>query len=335
VPGSLVGDYSMAAFLDALFFIGSVTVTLVAAGFFARRLDRVGLRLGLPETLLGLLTALAADAPETASAIAALAKGAHDVGLGVVIGSNVFNLAAMVGLSAILCGGISIRREALAIEGAVALAATLVVAALVLELLGAAVTLALLCVVLVPYLALLALGPRRSPPAFRRFFGPGHRPDHVLAHGEKVLVPALTLVPALAIIVAGATGMVTAALRLSDRWSVPDVIVGIVVLAVLTSLPNAFTAGRLAFQGRGSALLSETLNSNTTNLVFGISVPALFVSVGSVTALTGFNLAWLVAMTVVTLALLAPRGGIRRSGGAVILLLYAVFVAVQIVSASS
>ena len=59
-------------------------MTLAAAGFFARRLDRVGLRLGLPETLLGLLTALAADAPEVSSAIAALVRGAHNVGVGSV-----------------------------------------------------------------------------------------------------------------------------------------------------------------------------------------------------------------------------------------------------------
>ena len=56
----------MAALL-VLFFLGSLAVTLAAAAFFARRLDRIGLRLGLPETLLGLLTALAADAPEAAS----------------------------------------------------------------------------------------------------------------------------------------------------------------------------------------------------------------------------------------------------------------------------
>src|ERR671935_1655182 len=93
------------AALFVLYFLGALVVPLPAAAFFARRLDRVGLSLGLPETLLGLLTALAADAPETASAIAALVKGAHDVGVGVILGSNVFNLAAMVGFSAILCGG--------------------------------------------------------------------------------------------------------------------------------------------------------------------------------------------------------------------------------------
>ena len=325
----------MASLVDVLYFLGSLVVTLAAAALFARRLDRVGLRLGLPETLLGLLTALAADAPETASAIAALVKGAHDVGVGVILGSNAFNLAAMVGLSAILCGRIRLHREAVAVEGAVALGATVIVAALVLELLGAPVTVALLGVLLTPYLALLAAGPKRAPPSLRPFFGAGHRPDHVLAHGEKVLAPALMLIPALAIIVAGSTGMVDAALRLSDRWSVPDVIVGVVVLAVLTSLPNAFTAVRLALQGRGSALVSETLNSNTTNLVFGVSVPALFISLGSVTALAGFDLAWLVTMTVVVLLLLATRDGVRRSGGTAILLLYAVFVAVQLISAST
>ena len=310
-------------------------MTLAAAAFFARRLDRVGLRLGLPETLLGLLTALAADAPETSSAIAAVVKGEHDVGLGVILGSNVFNLAAMVGLSAIIAGGVRIRREALAVEGAVGVTATVIVGALVLELVGPWVTLGLLAVVLVPYLTLLGLGPGRSPRALRRFFGEPHRPDHVLKHGERVLVPALTLIPALAVIVAGATGMVDAGLRLADRWSVPDVIVGIVVLAILTSLPNAFTAVRLALQRRGSALVSETLNSNTTNLLFGISVPALFIGLGSTSALTGFDLGWLLFLNLVVLALLARTRGVGRSEGAAILLLYAVFVVVQIVAEST
>ena len=318
---------------EVLLFLVSLAVTLAAAAFFARRLDRVGLRLGLPETLLGLLTALAADAPEVSSAIAALVKGEHAVGAGVVLGSNVFNLAAMIGLSAVLCGGIRIRREALAVEGAVGVAATVVVSALILKLIGAWAALALLVLVLVPYVVLLARGPARAPRQLVRFFGERHRPDHVLAHGEAVLVPALMLVPALAIIVLGSTGMVESALNLAHRWSVPDVIVGILVLAILTSISNAFTAARLAFQGRGSAVVSETFNSNTTNLAFGIALPALFISIGSTSDLSRFDLGWLLLMTLVTIALFARRGGVTRSGGAAILLLYAVFVAVQIASA--
>ena len=242
------------------------------------------------------------------SAIAALVRGKHDVGVGVVLGSNVFNLAAMIGLTAILCRRIQVRRQSVAFEGAAGIAATLIVGALILKLLGPWVTLALLAAVLIPYLALLGR------------FGEHHRPDHALVPGERVFVPALMLLPALAIIIVGSTGMVDSALRLAHRWSVPDVIVGIVVLAILTSLPNALTAARLGLQGRGSALVSETLNSNTVNLVFGVAIPAFFVTIASTSALTGFDLGWLLLMTVLALALLARRAGVGRSGGAAILL---------------
>jgi len=324
----------MAAFLELLLFLGSLALTLTAAAFFARRLDQVGLHLGLPETVLGLLTALAADAPEVSSAIAALVKGKHGVGVGVVVGSNVFNLAAMVGLSAMLCGRIRIQREALAVEGAVGLAVTVIVGALLLTLLGPWPALALLAVVLVPYVVLLSLGPARAPRPLVRFFGERHRPDHRLAHGETVLVPELTLLPAIAVIVLGSTGMVQASLDLGQRWSIPDVIVGTIVLAVLTSIPNAYTAARLAFQRRGSAVVSETLNSNSVNLVFGVSVPALFVALGSSGALARFDVGWLLLMTAVVIGLLARRAGVARSAGLVILALYGVFVAVQIGTAS-
>ena len=50
-------------------FAVSPAVTLAAARLFARRLDRLGVRFGFPEALIGLLTALAADGPEISSAL--------------------------------------------------------------------------------------------------------------------------------------------------------------------------------------------------------------------------------------------------------------------------
>ena len=140
--------------------------------------------------------------------------------------------------------------------------------------------------------------------------------------------PAMLLVPALAVIVGGSVLMVDAAVRLGHRWSVPQYLVGVLVLAVLTSLPNAFTAIRLGLQGRGSALLSETLNSNTINLVAGIAIPALVLSLGSFSGLVAFDLVWLIGMTLVVLALLV--GGVGRAGGGLMVALYLVFLGVQI-----
>jgi cation:H+ antiporter len=153
--------------------------------------------------------------------------------------------------------------------------------------------------------------------------------EHIRVREEGAVVgPAMFLVPALAVIIAGSALMVESAIRLGHRWSVPEYLVGVLVLAILTSLPNAFTGIRLGLQGRGSALLSETLNSNTINLVAGIAIPALLLSLGSFSGLVAFDLAWLIGMTLVTLALLVR--GVDRGRGAFVVGLYLVFLVVQI-----
>src|SRR5436309_15802478 len=101
----------MSAAVALPLFLVSLAVTLVAARLFARRLDRLGVRFGFPEALVGLMTAVAADGPEISSALVALAKGEHGVSVGVLVGSNAFNLAAMLGVSALLAGAVVLARE--------------------------------------------------------------------------------------------------------------------------------------------------------------------------------------------------------------------------------
>src|SRR5947209_7078408 len=145
----------MSAPVAAVLFCVSLAVTLTAARTFARRLDEVGVALGLPEALIGLLTALAADGPEISSALAALVKGARGASLGVVTGSNVFNLAAMLGLSALIAGRVRVRGEPLVLEGGVGVLAAAIVTALVARALSPPAAAALLAAVLIPYVALV------------------------------------------------------------------------------------------------------------------------------------------------------------------------------------
>jgi cation:H+ antiporter len=319
-------------------FVASIALMLLASAAFARRLDHMGLRLGLPEALLGLLTALAADAPEVSSAIAALLQGKHDVAVGVVVGSNAFNLAAMLGVSAVVAGRVRARHETLELEAFVGLWLLAVMLAVIACGLGATTGGVLAAVVAVPYVALLAGGPRlarRLPfgAAESRFvhrsFGEAHRRARPLDSRREAAGALLVLLFALCLIVAGSVGAVRAATDLADAWSVPEALVGVVVLAVLTSLPNAWTGVRFGLQRRGSALMSETLNSNSINIVAGLAVPA---ALGTLTAFSGlaiFDVAWLIGMTAAALVLFAKRDGGGRGAGAFLIVLYAVFLAVQ------
>ncbi len=335
MPGSLVGDSHPAAkeiaispALAAPLFIASVGVTLSAAGLFADRLDHIGPRIGLSEPLVGLLTALAADGPELSSALIALAAGEKAVSMGVVLGSNVFNLAAMIGMSAILAGSIHLTRRSLAVEGAVALLATVIAGSLILDLVSAGVAVAAFAVVAVPYLVLLGRGRLHTDIAEAR---ERDRTIAAIPDPQQAMWKVVALIViAVALIVLGSEGMVRTALSMAGHWHVSHVVVGVLILAIVTSLPNAFTAIRLGRSDRGTALVSETLNSNTINLAGGVMLPALIVGLGATTGLVKFDLAWFTGMTLVTLLVLARPHGARRLDGALVIVLYLVFVAVHL-----
>lgn len=319
-------------------FLVSMGVMLAASSVFARRLDHIGLRLGLPEALLGLLTALAADAPEIASAITALVQGQHAIAVGVVVGASAFNIAAMLGLSAVITAGIRARHESLELEAFVGLWLIGVAIAVAAGGLGGIAGAVLVAVVALPYVALLAAGPRlvRKLPlaaAESRFlgrsFGERHHRARPLDSRREAAQLVLVLLAALCLIIAGSVGAVRAASDLADRWSVPQALVGVTVLAVLAALPNAWTGVRFGRQQRGSALMSEALNSNSINVVAGIAVPAALGSLTAFSHLDVFGLAWLFGMTVVAVLLFGKRGGAGRAAGAILIALYGIFLAVQ------
>ena len=101
----------MSVALAAAAFLAGAMISLATSWPLVSRLERVGERLGLSEALLGLVAALAADAPEVTAAITAMAGRQPRLGAGVVIGSNVFNLAALLGLGAVVAGRIGLHRR--------------------------------------------------------------------------------------------------------------------------------------------------------------------------------------------------------------------------------
>lgn len=333
----------MAPVAATALFIASLAITLLSARSFAARLDRLGWLFGLPEALIGLLTALAADGPEVSSALFALLKGEHGVSVGVLVGSNAFNLAAMVGLSGLLAGSVRLGRGTLLLEGLAGAAVTLVGAAVLLGWLAPVAAAILGACVLLPYLWLVIEGSellarhrgsdrllgvlarmleqRQQPAASPRAPSSDRPTRHLL--GLVVLDVVL--------IVTGSAGMVQSALTLGQRWGISQAILGTLVLAPLTSLPNAITGVRLGLAGRGAALVGETFNSNTINLAAGVIVPSLFVTLAVPLPTAKLQLGWLVGMTCVCLSMLASGRGMRRAHAVTLMALYAGFVAVQLV----
>ena len=253
----------MAVGLSLVAFVVGAVVSLATSWVLVLRLERVGERLGLSEALLGMAAALAADAPEITASVTALLHHQQAVIAGVVVGSNVFNLAALLGLGAVVSGGIALHRKVVLLGGTVAMAVLVVGLLAVAGVASAGVGLLVALVVIVPYIVLLGtrhglLGRLNLPPQWLEWLASAVveeeaelevtiHPQHGTSTDTYVVLAALVTV------VGASVAMEQGATSLGAHYGVADIVVGALVLAAVTSLPNAVAAVFLARRGRGAA----------------------------------------------------------------------------------
>jgi cation:H+ antiporter len=325
----------MAAGLAMLGFAAGALVSLLTSLALVSRIERVGERLGLSEAVLGILAALAADAPEITAAVTAIAHHEQRVGAGVVLGSNVFNLAALLGLGAIVARQIRLHRKVVLLGGAVAGSVAILCLAVVLGVLPAVAGLALAVVVLGLYLAVLARPGRRPrlgpiPGRWADWLGSAASEEELELHEAHRPRPAqladfVVAGVALIVVIAASVTMERSASVLGSRFAVPEIVLGGLVLAAVTSLPNAVAAVYLAARGRGAATLSTALNSNTLNVVAGLLIPAAVLGLGGTSGQSVLITVWYVVLTAAVLAMAYLHFGIGRAGGALIIAAYLAF----------
>ncbi len=325
-----------------LLFTAGVALSLAASWLLVSRLERLGERAGFSEAWLGLVAALAADAPEITAAVTALARGQASVGAGVVIGSNVFNLAALLGLAAVVAGGIAFHRRVVLLAGLPGIWVAVVCLLTVTAVLAPAAGLALTVAVMVPYAAVLGMRRARMeslrlPAGWARWLVAAvHEEENELAEAIRprrgTWRDGLAAAGALIVVVGASTTMEVTATALGHQYAVADIITGGLVLAVVTSLPNAVTAVYLARRGRGAAVLSTALNSNAINVVAGLLIPASLAGLGPRSGQGTLVAAWYAGLTVLALAFAYRGRGLGRMAGATIIAGYLAFVAALVIS---
>lgn len=310
-------------------FVLAAILSLAASVVLVARLERVGERLGMPEALLGLMIALAADGPEIASALTATATGQPTVGVGVVLGSNVFNLAALLGLGAVVAGGLRLPRRTVALEGGLALLIALTTVAVLVRVISPIVGLDIALAAFVPYVVFCALRPetrarlllpRRFLVALRRAVEAEEQDASRALPGDRA--DAAMAAVATATVIGASVVMEQAGTTAAAAAGVSQLVIGGLVLAAITSLPNAVAAIYLATRARGVAAMSEAFHSNTFNVLAGFLAPAVLVALGPIRPdVPPAGVAYL-GMTVLTVALAWTNRGLRRRSGILIIAAY-------------
>jgi Ca2+/Na+ antiporter len=140
---------------------------------------------------------------------------------------------------------------------------------------------------------------------------------------------------ALVVVVAASVLMERAASQLGQRYGVPQIVLGGLVLAAVTSLPNAVAAVYLAGRGRGAATLSTALNSNAINVVVGLLLPAAVLGLGRQSGQAIVVTAWYLGLTFVVLAIAYRYRGLSRLAGTLVIAAYVAFTIMLLVGTGS
>jgi cation:H+ antiporter len=246
----------------ALLLTGGLVLLLTGAELLIRGAARLAVAAGLTPLVVGLtVVAFGTGAPELAVGLSSALGGAPAVGVGNIIGSNIANVLLVLGLSA-LVAPLRVARRLIRLDVPVMLAASVLVLVLAADgrigrLEGGALVLAA-----VGYTAFVLRQARREAAMSRAAAGLPGPPVRPVWWQELALV-----LGGVALLVLGARALVAAAVELAAGWGVSELVVGLTVVAVGTSLPELATSVVAAARGHSQMAVGNAIGSNIFNLL--------------------------------------------------------------------
>ncbi|MEE8344672.1 MAG: calcium/sodium antiporter [Woeseiaceae bacterium] len=286
--------------------------------------------LGVAPLLIGLtIVAFATSAPEVLVSIVAAFRGETDLAVGNAIGSNIANIGLVLGSVALLrpieMTSATLRREMPAL-----LAVTLLTVSLFLDkYLSRVDGLVLLTGLIIVMIWLTRLGFRSSASDSIAAEYEAEIPLHV-----NMRMAIFWLVIGLAALLVGAELLVDAAINIAHALGVTELVIGIVLVALATSLPELAVSMVSALKGEYGLALGTIVGSNIFNLLAVIGVAAVIEPAKLPESVLSLHIFVLVAFTLALFAMTYDydgKGHISRLEGGALLGAYLAFIAFVVV----
>lgn len=312
-----------------LFVIGLVALVL-GAELLVRGASKLALSLGITPLVVGLtVVAFGTSAPELAVSVQSAWSGQVDIALGNVVGSNIFNVLVILGLSALITP-LVVHQQVIRQEVPVMIGASLLLWALALDGGIGRWEGFLLAGLVVGYTVLLIRQSRRETAAAQAevdaeyaeaFDGPPKGWD---AHWG---VQLLLILAGLALLVLGARWLVEAAVGFARHLGVSELVIGLTIVAAGTSLPEVATSVMAALRGERDIAVGNAVGSCIFNIlsVVGISASVAPVDLAVAPAMLAFDLPVMVAVAVACLPVFFTGNRIDRWEGGLFLALYSAY----------
>ena len=311
---------------QVLMFLAGLAVLVVGADVLVRGASRLAVSFGVSPLVVGLtVVAFGTSAPEMAVSVGSALAGTPDLAIGNVVGSNIANVLLILGISALITPLLVdeqiIRQEIPIMIGASAL---LVVMALDgnIGLLESIVLFALV----IAYTVFLVIQSRRASKAVQDEFETEIPTSTWDSHwAVQVALIAVGLV----MLVVGADWLVDSAVAFARAFGVSDLVIGLTVVAVGTSMPEIATSIVAAIRGQRDIAVGNVVGSNVFNILAVLGAAGIASGAGLPVseAARNFDLWVMLAVAFACLPIMITGREIARWEGVVFLAYYAAYTA--------
>jgi len=321
--------------LNALIFVLGLITLVCGAQLLIRGASKLALTFGISPLVLGLtIVAFGTGAPELAVSVRSAWGGQVDIAMGNVIGSNIFNVLFILGVSAIIAPLVVapqlIRQEVPIMVGASVLLLALALDGGISRLDGA-----LLFGLLVAYTAFLIRQSRKETQSTKDEYAAEFAAPEGAAWDRHWSMQLLLIAGGLGLLVLGAHWLVDAAVSFARALGLSEMVIGLTIVAAGTSLPEVATSVVATLRGERDIAVGNVIGSNTFNIlgVLGVSGMVAPAALPVAPAMLSFDLLVMIAVAVACLPIFFTGHSIKRWEGALFLFYYAAYMAFLLLAA--
>lgn len=316
--------------MTVLIFVAGLVLLVIGADLLVRGASRLALSLGISPLVVGLtVVAFGTSAPELAVSIDAVTTGSTDLAIGNVVGSNIFNVLFILGISAILAP-LVVAHQIVRQEVPIMIGASVLLFLMALDggisRIDGAVFLALFVIYTV-FLIEQSRSVRGETVV--------DAPAAATTWDSHRAVQLLLIVVGLVLLVWGADLLVNSAIIFAKALGVSELVIGLTIVAAGTSMPEVATSVMASIRGQRDIAVGNVIGSCTFNIlcVLGVSSVVAPSSLPVAPSLLAFDLPVMLAVAVACLPMFLRAGTINRWEGMVFLGYYGAYTAYLILAA--
>ena len=320
-------------------FILGLIALIAGAELLVRGASKLALSFGISPLVVGLtVVALGTSSPEMAVSVQSTWSGQVDLALGNVVGSNIFNILFILGLSALITP-LLVHQQLIRQEVPIMLGVTLLLWAMAADGGIGRWEGGVLASLLLAYTVLVIRQSRRETQAVQAEVEAEYQEAFASPSGgwdRHWGVQVLLILAGLALLILGSRWLVEAAVGFARELGVSELVIGLTIVAAGTSLPEVATSILAAVRGERDIAVGNVVGSNIFNIlgVLGISALVAPSALSVAPAMLAFDLPVMVAVALACLPIFFTGNLIARWEGGLFFAYYLAYTAYLILLAS-